>query len=461
MPLISQNQTGFSLVEVILAIAILGIGGTAIVMMLGNSYQSSQAASDRSEAGFLASQTYEAVRSIGQDAYNRLLDGTYGLDDADGSWDFAATSDLIGRFTRQVVIETALRDPAGDLSDVGSADIHTKKLTTTLDWDYLGAAKTFESVDYFTNWDSLNLWDDTVAEFNGGTPANTEITNWTDGEVALTAVGRILDPETYFDASNNHNANAVAVQGAVAYVVRDKNNGDKEMVAVDVADPEHPSRLGNLELGDTATDIVVAGDYAYVASIANGNEFMVINIANPAAMFVAASLNLSGNANALSVEIFGNRAYVTRAGSADPDIFIIDISTPTSPVEVGNFKLGATVYALALDEDNDILYIGSATNNSIEFHSLDVGNEASPVLLDGIGLAGNQNILELVLDQEHDIAYVGRYYNLGSQNIFSIDISDPNNLAVMSSLSTGGRANSLIFNEEFLFVATNKSDEEL
>lgn len=458
---IRPPQEGFSLVEVLVAIGILGVGGTAIVMMLGNSYQSGQAASDRSEAAFLASQSYEAVRSIGQDAYNRLVDGTYGLADSSGVWDFVATSDTLGRYTRQVVIQTARRDLNGNLSDTGSTDIHAKKITTALDWSYLNNNKTLEFVNYFTNWDSLDLWDDLVADYNGSTLDKTEITNWRNGEVALTAVGRILNPAVYFDASGNHDANAVAVQGTVAYVVRENNNSDTELVAVDVSDPENPSELGALELGDAVKDIAVSGDYAYLASIANGNEFMVIDIANPAAMFVAASLDLAKNADALSIEIYAHRAYVTRAGSSEPDVHIIDITTPTSPSEVGNFQIGANVYASAFDPEHDLLFIGAATNNSLEFHSLDVSSEASPVELDGLGLVGNQNILDMALDLENGIAYVGRYYTMGSQNIFAVDVSNPYDLSVMSSVSSGGHANSVIFNEEFLFVASNQTNAEL
>src|SRR3989338_9963903 len=139
MPIIrTKNRLprGLGLVEVILAVALFALFATALIGLLMNSYGSDFQAEEKDKATLYAQQGLEAVRSIRRQAWNLLVNGSYGLDNSSGYWEFFSGPDLLedGRYTRVVTIADACRDSGGNLADCTAAttDSHTKKITSTI-----------------------------------------------------------------------------------------------------------------------------------------------------------------------------------------------------------------------------------------------------------------------------------------------------------------------------------------
>lgn len=91
-----------------------------------------------------------------------------------------------------------------------------------------------------------------------------------------------------------------------------------------------PIFLGSLELTHNVNEIVVAGDYAYLATSDNNHELMVIDISNPASMIHpdinGLGYNAAGNNDGTSVYLSGDIVYLGRnqkSGTAD-DFFILN-----------------------------------------------------------------------------------------------------------------------------------------
>jgi prepilin-type N-terminal cleavage/methylation domain-containing protein len=135
-----NKKEGFSLLELILAIAIFSIGSVALATLLIDANLSTRLGGERTEALFYAKEGVEAVRSIRDNSWSDLTDGTYGLSNIDGAWALAADPDLIdNKYTRSVEInETATSTKSINISVVWNVNpgrtASTSLLTILTDW---------------------------------------------------------------------------------------------------------------------------------------------------------------------------------------------------------------------------------------------------------------------------------------------------------------------------------------
>ncbi len=101
-----QSQGGFSLVEVMLSVAVFAMIATALVGAVIYARESANVAGLRTRAGFLAQEGVEAVRAIRDQDFTSLAAGTYGLNVVSGRWTLVPTPDVTEGFTRSVAITT-------------------------------------------------------------------------------------------------------------------------------------------------------------------------------------------------------------------------------------------------------------------------------------------------------------------------------------------------------------------
>src|SRR3989344_7564307 len=97
-------QHGFSLVEVILAVAIFTIMAVSGVATILHSFSVNKLGEEESNAHYYAQEGIEAVRSIKDKSWSNLVVGTYGLSTAGSQWNFSGTSDSKSKYTRQRVL---------------------------------------------------------------------------------------------------------------------------------------------------------------------------------------------------------------------------------------------------------------------------------------------------------------------------------------------------------------------
>lgn len=142
-----KKSRGFSVVEAILSIAIFAMIATSIVGTIFYAQQDTRYAGVKTRATVLAEEGLEAVQSIRDEDYAQLsTPGTYGLSITANKWVLNLgqpdSTGIPNIFTRQITIENI------SLPDVGNS----KKITSTVTWNYLSRNGTVSLVSYLTNW---------------------------------------------------------------------------------------------------------------------------------------------------------------------------------------------------------------------------------------------------------------------------------------------------------------------
>ncbi|HEY4486691.1 MAG TPA: hypothetical protein VJB70_03085, partial [Candidatus Paceibacterota bacterium] len=288
-----------------------------------------------------------------------------------------------------------------------------------------------------------------------------------------TTMGTPLETHTIFDnaapdANNNEtatgldSANDVFVSGRYAYVT---GNSDDALSIIDIStttpgalavvgvigDTETATSATTTATGlDSAANVFVSGRYAYLASI-NDDALSIIDISDPAnprevgvisdnAESHTTNNTATGLDGAFDVFVSGRYAYVT--GQTDDALSIIDVSDPTSPLQVGvigdsEIGVSATTTATGLDGARGIFvsgryaYVTAQTDGSLSI--IDVSDPANPrevgVISDNAE-STTVNNTATGLGFANGIFVSGRYAYVTAQidDAFSIiDVSDPAN----------------------------------
>lgn len=137
-----NNQSGFAIIEVVLAGSILAVLTTVMLGALSYASESTAMGGQRARAAFLAQEGLEAARNLRDHDFSGLADGTYGLAAAGGLWAFSGSEDTTGEFTRHL--------------DITSVDADTKMVVSTVDWvRNEQPAGEVSATTYLTDWRSV------------------------------------------------------------------------------------------------------------------------------------------------------------------------------------------------------------------------------------------------------------------------------------------------------------------
>ncbi len=156
------NKKGISVIEILVAVAILAIALVSLLELVGFSLRASNLVKQTIQAKNLTQETIEAVRNFrNQTSWDidglgvLIMDNAYHLEttsDTPPAWTLVAGEETIDIFTRKVVFGTVFRDANDDIADSGTEDPDTKIATTTVSWEKRGGIHQVEIVTYFTNW---------------------------------------------------------------------------------------------------------------------------------------------------------------------------------------------------------------------------------------------------------------------------------------------------------------------
>lgn len=148
------NRKGLGIIEIIIATGIFTVVLAGIVPLYLGVFDSNLRDINKMQADMLLQQGLEGVRSIRDQNFSNLVNGTYGLSRTAGYWAFSGSSDVSGKFTRTVTIADIMRNTDCDVvASGGTVDANSKKITVTLTWDYKpGDSATVSAVEYLTNW---------------------------------------------------------------------------------------------------------------------------------------------------------------------------------------------------------------------------------------------------------------------------------------------------------------------
>jgi prepilin-type N-terminal cleavage/methylation domain-containing protein len=433
---LTTKQSGFSLVEIILALAILALLTVALIGNFIYSQESAVVAGAKSRAAFLAEEGLEATRNIRDADFANLVDGNYGLTTSSNQWVFSGTQDVTDIYTRQIQISTP--------------SANRKQIISQVTWQQTAQRTgTISLTTYLTNWiatagignwalptqqavynasGNQDGWKITVSGNYAymvrldGTPdfLIIDISNLASptlvGSLSLTGIPQaitvsgnyayvgsrqdnqdlqiidISNPSLptvagTYDAAGSNDVVSIVINGTTAYLARTFDFLNREIVVVDVTNPAAVTLVGSLNLAGTASDIVLIGSYLYVSNYNTSGELYVVDVSTPATPLVTATLNLTGNSTGLSIAGAGNVVFVGRTGG---EVRAVDVSTPASPLQMGTYAAGASVTDLSLGNSNNYLFLTN-TGASNGFRVLDVTNPNSITQVGSINLPGGAN----------------------------------------------------------------------
>lgn len=214
-----------------------------------------------------------------------------------------------------------------------------------------------------------------------------------EGSTAYVADGSTpTAPTEILKAAYAHYTKGVTVSGDRALIA----NGDRGLAVIRLSGPNAPRRVGTLDHAGDAVDVVLNGDYAYIA--ARGTDIVVAEFISPATPTEVATLDLAGSITYdLAHDEAGQLLY---AGNGGGGMRVLDVSTPSSPVEIGSFVPAGNAVTF-VDVEGDLAVAVGGSSGWV----VDVSNPAAPAQLGTFTLP--QTALEVVID--NGLFYVADY----------------------------------------------------
>ena len=406
-----NDHRGFSLLEAIIATALVGLFVSACTAGLAYGVRATKDAGRKQQAMYLAEEGLAATQNIRDAAFTNLTNGTFGVTTTGNQWNLSGASDTTSIFTRAVTIATV--------------DASKKQATSTVTWtDTTTKAQTLSLVTYFSDWLSA-----TTSAWSGAVFAGS------------------------VDLSSNQNLLKIATAGNYAYGVRNVN-GSANFFIFDISTPTAPIAVGSMTLSTIPSDIAVSGNYAYIASTDNNQELQIVNIAVPTVPALTGSYNASGNANANGVAISGNTAYLVRTQGADKEFLIINATVPAAPTLTGSLDLSDNANEVAIS--GNYAYIASNVNTQ-ELQVINITTPSAPTLLGGYDLpTSSANATTVAVSG--NIVYLGI-----TTNLYILNDAVRGTPTLTSTLAQGGTVNdiALMGSPAYVFVGTSYASGEL
>ena len=200
-------------------------------------------------------------------------------------------------------------------------------------------------------------------------------------------------------------ASGVCVTDGYAYV----SAGDAGVITVDLSDPQNPSIADVFDTIGSASDIDLDGSHLYVADGVEG--LLVCSLVVPEAPVQVGALDTSGTADEVGV-LDGTVFVGSSNGFVDGDLVAVDVSTPSSPTELGTVGLNGAIQQMA--GVGTRVYLASG-NSSLQIY--DVSSTASPEVVSGP--PSSDTDLDVVVSGT--VAYLAE----GASGIRVLDVTNP------------------------------------
>ena len=418
-------QPGFSLVEVILAIAIFALLASGLFGSYLYGQEASMLAGYRARGAMRVDEGLEAARNMRDAGFGNLAAGTYGLSQAGNQWSFAGVQDVADIFTRQ--------------TNVVSIDSRRALVTATVTWQQNAQRSgSASAVTRFTDWQrSIGDWSNSTLE----------------GTFDLTVAN---------SGNNNADGRSIATAGNLVYVGR-TNSAGREFYIFDVSDPSAPLLVGSRDLNGNPNGIVIRGNYAYVGSDDNAQELQIIDISDSATIANPGKLTSvdltvansgNNNANGTALAIAGSYLLMTR--DAGDGFLIFDLSNPSAP---GN-PIGRVNTITGIPSDvavsGNYAYV-SSDDNAAELQVVDITNKVAPSRVAVFDLnSGNANANALSVAVDGSYVLVGRAASAAPE-LYSLSIAVPTAPSLSSTLELNANVRKISVdpNVGYVFLATS------
>ncbi len=152
-----KNKKGFSVIEIIIACAIISTSIFALVSSASKGVQLSNQALKQTQATTLLEEGAEAVKSIRDNLWTDISSLTVGttyylsFDTTTNKWSLSTTASTIDSiFTRTIVVTAVNRDSNDDITTSGGTlDARTKKVNINVSWNNSSNTMTSKDLSFY------------------------------------------------------------------------------------------------------------------------------------------------------------------------------------------------------------------------------------------------------------------------------------------------------------------------
>jgi type II secretory pathway pseudopilin PulG len=224
-----NNRKGMSLVEIMVVMGLMALLIPSLLTAVVASREGTPQRENRLEATNLLKEAEEAVRSVRNEDWNDIgTNGTFHPQDGGSYWELASGSEVLGLFTRQVVIADVQRDEnMAVVASGGTVDPSTKKITTTVSWTQPIPASV-QSIMYLArHLGNTTSSDTTEAHFDAGTQNNSRTQTDGDGMVELhPGQGTLSFTDDYNDSADyNFDSDKIEVTAGIVQLKNQAGSG--------------------------------------------------------------------------------------------------------------------------------------------------------------------------------------------------------------------------------------------
>lgn len=421
-----RHRSGFLLVDILLGVAVFAIIIGALTSGLAFSHREVLGSGDRVRAAYVAEQSLEAVRSIRDQDFAALTEGTHGLTIQDGLWTLSGTGSVT---------------EAGYNTAVSLANATDDRIAVTVNvsWNF-GANR------------SGNL------ELHG------EVGNWrqtvTPGDWST-----VSEDGSYIDDDTPLFNRAVAA-GGYLYVTSETSDGGDGLYVFDITDTSNPTRVASsYALSSPAYDIAVSDGYLFVVVGNSSTEIVIYDLSTPetlSASDIVATINVAGSAKARSIAIDGTTLYVgSVSGGSAVSFASYDISDINSIAALDTYDESENYNSIAVTDG--YAYIASGKDTA-ELRIVDVqspSNLTIPTASGAYNLTDTANALSI--QALNGYALLGRASVSVSEEILLFDIS-PHVLSSSGpwNLEAGANVNGIAMDPAatYGFIASENDSKE-
>jgi len=421
-----RSPRGQSVIEILIALALLGILASASFILLSTAFSEGRFAQERAIAEQILAEGMEATRQIRDRNFDDLAAGTYGLARTGADWAFSGTEDVTdGRYQRTVTVT--------------ELDENQREIIVSVTWTpRLGRTQVLETATLLADVPQ-------VAVPPSSNCYGFELTgDWSNPTSLGTG-----------DLGPGNQGTDVVVDYPYAFVSGVAASSAKpDLFAFDASDPTLPTLIDEIDVGANGINAIARnGDILVAASSNDSREFMVFDVSDPTNMQLVGSSNLTGSEDGLSVLLINDLAVLARANSATAEIYFYDVSTPATPSLLGSHEVGADVHDFASNETYLFAVTSSETSDIVTF---DVSAPLSPTYVGDFDLLDDSEDLSLSYHVP-DLLFVGN----ASNEFIVVDASDPLNLVEVSSVTTGGQVKDVVcVTGQLLVTGTDNPNQE-
>ena len=422
----SRSRNGQSVVEVLIAVALLALMTTASFVLLATSFSESLISQEDATAQNLLIEGVEAVRQIRDRDFTLLTAGSHGLVKGGTDWIFSGTQDITqSTYTRTV----AITETDDDTRDVTVRVQWTPRPDRPLD---------LQIATRFTDWQTP------PAPPSSNCSASGVSGNWAAPIVLGTA-----------DIGSGNQGTDVVVDLPYVYMSGVAASSSKpDFFVFDATNPASPQLIRSVDIGaDGINSLFYKDDHVYAASGNDTKEFMIFDVSTPSTAFLAGSTNLPGSADAITVTVKDTLAAVGRSSSSDNELFFYDITNPAIP----SLLLGVDVAGHVNDfaSSNDYLFaVTSAATGDLMIY--DITNLLSPTLAISYNIADDAEDISVAF-QDPDTLFIGNKSN----KLIVLDVENFAEISEITSINTNGEVRDVVcVVGDLAFLGTTNSNKE-